>query len=130
MYSWAGPVHIKVFFPSEGVKKWKKFCYNFDKFSLLERYSVNRVSVAFCEDDLIKVADLLSIRKKLRSDNLIFLQWSSKLWHAFFALLNGQSRMMVWGKNKKKKIGGILLTLYKINTCFEIVLIFFLITYM
>lgn len=59
-------------------EKWKKFCYNFDKFCLLERYSVNRVSVAFCEDDSIKVADLLSIRKKLRSDNHIFLQWSSK----------------------------------------------------
>lgn len=59
-------------------EKWKKFCYNFDKFCLLERYSVNRVSVAFCEDDSIKGADLLSIRKKLRSDNHIFLQWSSK----------------------------------------------------
>lgn len=56
----------------------KEICYNFDKFCRLERYSVNRVSVAFCEDDSIKVADLLSIRKKLRSDNHIFLQWSSK----------------------------------------------------
>lgn len=73
MYFWVGLVYIKVFFFLGGVKKWKKFGYNFDKFCFLECYFVNRVFVVFCEDDLIKVVDFLFIRKKLRLDNYIFL---------------------------------------------------------